>query len=163
VGSGQATICSRARLSHKWERTSDRRDVLDHDRGQSMQLQRLPRCARNHMVCVFASPSREGRSSLGGVKARHRRGSEGTLITPFSPPYLKGEIQEEIATLRWRGYSRLLLPLKMPARHVIIADSEAKPESRNQTPSRTEDTSKPVPERPGPDQPRRLYNRDLKK
>jgi len=56
-----------------------------------------------------------------------------------------------------------MLPLKMPARHVIIAETETKPESRNQTSGRMEDTNKPVQERPGPDRPRRLYNRDLKK
>jgi hypothetical protein len=44
-----------------------------------------------------------------------------------------------------------------------MAETEAKPESRNQTSGRMEDTDKPVQERPGPDQPKRPYNRDLKK
>jgi hypothetical protein len=70
-------------------------------------------------------------------------------------------------TLAWRrggqGHSRSPLLLKTPERHVIIAETEAKPEITNKTSRRMKDANKPVPERPGPDRLRRLYNRDLKK
>ena len=50
-------------------------------------------------------------------------------------------------------HGRLLLPSKTAAGHAIIADSEAKPESRNLTSGRTEETDKSVQERPGPSDP----------
>ncbi|MFO7774041.1 MAG: hypothetical protein R6V59_08960 [Dehalococcoidia bacterium] len=67
---------------------------------------------------------------------RHRAGSEGTFITPFSP-YLKGKIQEEVAAPRL-GVARNdkrkracndsgVLLLRMPAKQDIVAEREAKP------------------------------------
>ena len=50
-------------------------------------------------ACAKASAKASGQVLLLRTVVR----SQGTFITPFSPPYLKGEIQEEIATSRFIG------------------------------------------------------------